>query len=80
MPVYSINGKTIESLAGRIDRYPIRMLRGFDVDILVTDPYLSLTTKSTLGIQTIPLDRLIRESDIISIHCLKTWEETLPFA
>jgi len=77
MPVYSINGKTIGIVgAGRIGSTLIRMLRGFDVDILVTDHYLSSQRKAALGIQTIPLDQLIRESDIISIHCPLKWEET----
>lgn len=77
MPVFSLKGKTVGVVgAGRIGSILIKMLRGFDVNILVTDPYLSSQRKADLGIGTIPLNDLISQSDIISIHCPLKWEET----
>jgi D-3-phosphoglycerate dehydrogenase / 2-oxoglutarate reductase len=77
MPVYSLHGKTIGIVgAGRIGSTLIKLLKGFEVNILVTDPYLSPNRKADLKIQTIPLEALIKNSDIISIHCPLKWEET----
>jgi phosphoglycerate dehydrogenase-like enzyme len=50
---------------GRIGRRVAARLAGFDVDLLVHDPMLPADTLHA----SIPLDALLRRSDIISIHC-----------
>jgi len=68
-PVYSIKGKTLGIVGcGRIGSTVFRMAQGFGARFLVCDPYLSERRKRDLGIETIPLDELLREADIVTIH------------
>jgi D-3-phosphoglycerate dehydrogenase len=68
-PVYSIKGKTLGIIGcGRIGSTVYRMMQGFDLDFLICDPYLSERRKSSLGIETVQLERVLRESDIVTLH------------
>lgn len=52
---------------GRIARATARKMAGFQMRVLASDPYVpSQATDS--GVEIVPLDRLLRESDLISIH------------
>lgn len=77
MPVFSLKGKTVGIVGlGRIGGTLFGMLKGFDLNILVTDPYLSAERKAQFGVEPVPLEELIRASDVISIHCPLKWEDT----
>lgn len=69
-PVHMIKGQTIGLIGcGRIGGRVYRMLSGFDVKMLVCDPYLKAERREKMGIEaTVPLEQLLRESDIISLH------------
>lgn len=54
--------------AGLSGRHLIRLLKQFDVRILVHDPYLSEAAVSELGAVKVELDELLKESDVVSIH------------
>ncbi|MEV6481896.1 hydroxyacid dehydrogenase [Streptomyces sp. NPDC051576] len=54
--------------ASRIGRRVIELLRPFDLDILVHDPYLSAAEASALGVRRAGLDELCAASDVLSIH------------
>ncbi|NLX69392.1 MAG: hydroxyacid dehydrogenase [Clostridiales bacterium] len=60
---------------GRIGRYLIKLLKPFDVQISVYDPYIPETVEDELGIKLTTLDDVLMNSDIISIHAAST-EET----
>lgn len=64
-----LTGKTLGIIgAGRIGRMVARIARGFDMHVLAYD--LNPTKEGLdLGIQYIPLDDLLAQSDIVSIHC-----------
>ena len=48
----------------------VRLLSGFGMNrTLVFDPYLSDEAAASLGVSKVDLDRLMAESDFISIHC-----------
>jgi len=51
---------------GRIGSAVARKLRGFEMRILATDPYLNGPVEP--AIELVPLQRLLRESDLISLH------------
>lgn len=60
---------------GRIGRELARRLKSFDLEIFYTDPRrLPPEEESALGIQFAPLDKLIRRSDIVSLHAPLTDE------
>lgn len=54
--------------ASKVGRQVIRLLRAFEVNILVADPYLSRDEATRLGVQRVGLDELMRQSDVVSLH------------
>jgi phosphoglycerate dehydrogenase-like enzyme len=68
-PVYRLSGKTLGIVGfGRIGAAVYRMMQGFDLHFLVCDPYLSDTRKKEFGIETLALDKVLKESDIVTVH------------
>jgi phosphoglycerate dehydrogenase-like enzyme len=55
---------------GRIARKLIELLRGFGMNQpLAYDPHAEPGTAASVGARLVPLDALLKESDIVSIHC-----------
>ncbi|MEW9870750.1 alpha/beta fold hydrolase [Arthrobacter sp. HS15c] len=54
--------------ASRIGRYVARLLRPFQLDVLVYDPYLSAADADALGVKPLPLEALMSKSDVVSLH------------
>jgi phosphoglycerate dehydrogenase-like enzyme len=54
--------------ASRIGRLVLERLRGFDVRLLVSDPYLSADEAAALGAEPVELDQLFERSDVLSLH------------
>lgn len=50
--------------ASRIGRRVIELLRPFDVEVLVSDPYLD----DDLGVRRVGLDELVAASDVVTLH------------
>ncbi|MCE4600354.1 MAG: 2-hydroxyacid dehydrogenase [Desulfurococcales archaeon] len=74
---YDLFGKTWGVIGlGRIGREVVKRLRGFDVRILYYDKYrLSRSEEEELGVEYAPFPKLLKLSDVISIHVPLT-EET----
>ncbi|MCA9861824.1 MAG: phosphoglycerate dehydrogenase [Thermomicrobiales bacterium] len=53
---------------GRIGRHVARRLSGFDVSLLVHDPYVADEAISASGGLPLPLDDLLAQADIVSLH------------
>ncbi|MFI6688591.1 hydroxyacid dehydrogenase [Streptomyces sp. NPDC050485] len=54
--------------ASRIGRRVIELLRPFDVEVLLYDPYVSGTDAAALGVERVTLDALCARSDVVSVH------------
>jgi phosphoglycerate dehydrogenase-like enzyme len=54
--------------ASRIGRRVIELLRPFDLEVLVADPYLDRARAHELGVRLAELDDLLRASHIVSLH------------
>ncbi|MEU9733079.1 hydroxyacid dehydrogenase [Streptomyces sp. NPDC048002] len=54
--------------ASRIGRRVIELLRPFDLDVLLYDPYVDAGEAEALGVRSVGLDELVRGSDVVSIH------------
>ncbi|WP_424448518.1 hydroxyacid dehydrogenase [Microbacterium arborescens] len=54
--------------ASRIGRRVLDLLRPFDITPVVYDPSLSTTAAADLGATLVPLDGLLRASDVVSLH------------
>jgi phosphoglycerate dehydrogenase-like enzyme len=62
-------GRTVGVIgASRTGRRVIELLRPFDFDVLVADPYLDAGDAERLGVRQVDLEKLITEADIVSIH------------
>ena len=48
--------------------------RAFEMDIFVSDPYIPESHVTALGGKWVGLDELLRESDVVTIHCPLTLE------
>jgi phosphoglycerate dehydrogenase-like enzyme len=54
--------------ASRIGRMVMERLRGFDLRLLVHDPYLDADEARALGAEPCELDDLLARSDVVSLH------------
>lgn len=71
MTGFELHGKTVGVIGtGRIGKAFIDICRGFGMKILAYDKYPS----SDLDVEYVSLERLFRESDIVSFHCPLTPE------
>ncbi|MEV5438758.1 hydroxyacid dehydrogenase [Streptomyces sp. NPDC052682] len=60
--------------ASRIGRRVLDLLRPFDLRPALTDPYVDEATAAALGVPLLPLDDLLRTSDIVTVHAPETPE------
>jgi phosphoglycerate dehydrogenase-like enzyme len=54
--------------ASRIGRRLIELLRPFDLEVWVTDPYLDEAEAEKLGAKRVPLDDLVAGCEVVSLH------------
>ncbi|QTE01745.1 hydroxyacid dehydrogenase [Streptomyces cyanogenus] len=54
--------------ASRVGRRLMELLRPFDFTVLLHDPYVSPAEADALGAELVPLEELLRRSDIVSLH------------
>ncbi|KGN37050.1 phosphoglycerate dehydrogenase [Knoellia subterranea] len=59
---------------GRIGQLVAERLKGFGMEILAYDPYVSAQKAGQLGARLVTLDELLAESDFITVHLPKTSE------
>ncbi len=68
-------GKTVGVVGfGRIGQLVATRLRGFGMDVLAYDPYVSTQRAAALGARLVPLDELLTESDFVTVHLPRTPE------
>ncbi|MFF4252372.1 hydroxyacid dehydrogenase [Streptomyces sp. NPDC001663] len=58
--------------ASRIGRRVIELLAPFDLRVSLTDPYVAELRAAELGVSLLPLDDLLRTSDIVTVHAPET--------
>jgi len=75
LPTWSLRNKTIGLLGfGLIPRYLIKKLAGFDLKVLVYDPFVDKAFLSEYGAEAVDLTTLLERSDIVSVHTPLTSE------
>jgi D-3-phosphoglycerate dehydrogenase len=75
-PLHRLRGRTLGIVGlGRIGRRVAGKARGFGLRILASDPYVSPAVFAEHGAEPRLLDRLLAESDFVTVHALLT-EET----
>ena len=72
---FELTGKTVGIIGfGRIGRKVARKLSGFDVKILVYDPYVDREDVERHGAKPVGLEDLLRASDVVTLHVKLTGE------
>ena len=70
-----LHGKTVGLVGfGHIGRLVAKKLSGFEVDIVVYDPYTPAEAIEALGAKKVELEDLLKNSDFISVHARLTAE------
>jgi D-3-phosphoglycerate dehydrogenase len=70
-----LRGKTLGVIGfGSIGREVVKRARAFEMRILASDPYVSSQSAADSNAELVPLDRLLAESDYISLHLALTGE------
>jgi D-lactate dehydrogenase len=70
---FDLRGKTLGVIgAGNIGLHVIRIARSFSMQVIASDPFPRPTIADILDFRYVPFDQLIRESDIVSLHCPAT--------
>ncbi|MFO7664838.1 MAG: phosphoglycerate dehydrogenase [Chloroflexota bacterium] len=65
----SLEGKTVGLIGfGAIGRQTARLLSGFDCRVLAVDPFADTGAAAALNVEMVDLDRLLNESDFVSLH------------
>jgi len=59
---------------GNIGRHVARIGRGFDMQVLACDPYVSAEVARSVGAALVALDTVFREADILTVHVPLTVE------
>ncbi|MEU6352015.1 hydroxyacid dehydrogenase [Streptomyces sp. NPDC047072] len=60
--------------ASRIGRRVVELLRPFDLRPVLSDPYVDQAGAAALGVPLLPLDELLRTSEIVTVHAPETPE------
>lgn len=70
VPLHRLAGSTLGLVGfGKIPQSVAKKMKGFDLQILGYDPYCPGERMEELGVLKVDLNHLLKESDIISIHC-----------
>ncbi len=70
-----LKGKTIGIIGtGRIGKEMIKIAKGFGMEIIAFDAFRDVAAANDLGFIYLPLEDLLKQSDIISVHCPLTDE------
>ena len=74
---FDIHGKTVGVIGtGKIGKAFINIMKGFGTEILAYDVYKDEKVAEEMGFKYVELDELYAKSDIISLHCPLTDENT----
>lgn len=62
-------GRTVGIVgASKIGRRVLELLRPFDFEVLLADPYLEAAEAAALGAELVDLDSLVARCDVVSVH------------
>ncbi len=66
---FDLKGRTLGVIgAGKIGLHVIKIARGFSMKVLAYDPYPQPFLAELMHFQYVPLDELLRQADIVSLH------------
>ena len=67
---FDIHGKTVGVIGtGKIGKVFTKIMKGFGTRVIAYDVYKDENAAKEIGYEYVSLDELLRESDIVSLHC-----------
>lgn len=67
---FDIHGKTVGVIGtGKIGKVFAKIMKGFGTRVIAYDVYKDENAAKEIGYEYVSLDQLLRESDIVSLHC-----------
>jgi len=74
-PVYRLRGRTLGIMGlGRIGTAVSLRAKALGLNVIAYDPYIPIGMDEALGVKAVNFDKLIRDSDILSLHAPLTQE------
>ncbi len=74
-PIFQVKGQTLGIVGfGNIGRRIVPKAKGFEMRVLVFDPYVPADVFKKAGVESVTLDDLLSESDFVTIHVAVTKE------
>jgi len=78
LEAHLLGGRTVGLVGlGRIGRRVSELCRAFGARVLASDPFAEASGARDLGVELVPLEQLLREADIVSIHAAKSVDQPL---
>jgi D-3-phosphoglycerate dehydrogenase len=72
---HELSAKTLGLVGlGNIGKRVARIAAAMDMRVLAYDPYVTRETASAAGVESVTLDQMLRESDVVAIHAPHTAE------
>ncbi|MFC1988947.1 NAD(P)-dependent oxidoreductase, partial [Chloroflexota bacterium] len=72
-PMFQVRGQTLGLVGfGRIGRLIVPKAKGFDMRVIAYDPFVPADVFSSLDVESVTMDRLLSESDYVSINASMT--------
>jgi phosphoglycerate dehydrogenase-like enzyme len=69
VPAMGNRGKVVGVVgASRIGRRVVELLRPFELDVVLSDPYVEDEEAAALGVRRLDLDELLETADVVSLH------------
>ena len=76
-PMFQLSGQTLGIIGfGNVGRRIVPKAKGFDMRVLVFDPYVPADVIKKAGVESVTLDELLSESDFVTVHVAVTKEST----
>ena len=68
-------GRTVGIIGlGRVGRNVARRLGAWEMNLMAYDPYVGEEVAAPLGVKMVPLEELLRQSDVVTLHVVLTVE------
>jgi D-3-phosphoglycerate dehydrogenase len=75
MKPVDLRGRTVGIVGlGRVGSVVASRLKAFEMQVIAHDPHIDASRFDALGVESVPLDRLFAQSDIVTFHCPATAE------